>query len=79
MDRRSRLALLALLSIAAGSPAAVAQTTPPWSDGFDDTATYHPGQDPTNLGTRVWGQFWGRDTVATGSYVSSGLTWVVGP
>ncbi len=30
-------------------------------------------------GTTVFAQFWGRDSVATGSYVSDGLSWVVCP
>jgi hypothetical protein len=30
-------------------------------------------------GTDVFAQFWGRDTLATGSFVSNGLTWTVGP
>jgi len=30
-------------------------------------------------GTSVSAQWWGRDTVATGSYVSNGLSWTIGP
>jgi hypothetical protein len=30
-------------------------------------------------GTDVYAQFWGRDTLATGSFVSNGLTWTIGP
>jgi hypothetical protein len=30
-------------------------------------------------GTQVWSQFWGRDTQASGSFLSAGLTYHVGP
>jgi hypothetical protein len=30
-------------------------------------------------GTAVFSQWWGRDSVATGSFVSDGLTWTIGP
>jgi hypothetical protein len=39
----------------------------------------NPASFLTSIGIRVWAQFWGRDSVATGSYLSSGLTWLVGP
>jgi hypothetical protein len=39
----------------------------------------NPAAYLTTPGTRVSGQFWGRDTMATGSFVSDGLIWVIGP
>ena len=30
-------------------------------------------------GNQIWAQWWGRDSVATGSLVSDGLSWIVGP
>ena len=33
----------------------------------------------TNPGASVFAQFWGRDSTATGSFLSDGLAWTVGP
>jgi len=33
----------------------------------------------TVAGTTVFAQFWGRDSVATGSFVSDGVAWTIGP
>jgi hypothetical protein len=33
----------------------------------------------TTPGTNVYGQYWGRDSMQTGSFVSDGLSWVIGP
>ncbi len=30
-------------------------------------------------GTTVVGQYWGRDSMATGSFVSAGILWAIGP
>ena len=39
----------------------------------------NPAAFLTVSGTAVFAQFWGRDSVATGSFVSDGVAWVVGP
>jgi hypothetical protein len=39
----------------------------------------NPAPFLTIVGTTVFAQYWGRDSVATGSFVSNGVAWTIGP
>jgi len=39
----------------------------------------NPAAFLSTAGTTVHSQYWGRDSVASGSFVSAGLSWVTGP
>ena len=43
------------------------------------TPPNNPAPFLTVPGTTVFSTFWGRDSVATGSFLSDGLGWTVGP
>ena len=43
------------------------------------TPSYTPAAFLSQPGQDVWCQYWGRDSVATGSFVSAGIRYVVGP
>ena len=43
------------------------------------TPPNNPAAFLTTVGQDVYSQYWGRDSVASGSYVSSGLKWTIGP
>jgi hypothetical protein len=49
----------------------------------DGTPSATPPNNPAPFlgvpGTTVSAQWWGRDSVPTGSFVSDGISWVVGP
>jgi hypothetical protein len=42
-------------------------------------APNNPAAFLQNAGQDVFCQFWGRDSVATGSFVSSGIKYTIGP
>jgi hypothetical protein len=43
------------------------------------TPPNNPAGFLTSPGQDVWSQYWGRDSVATGSFVSDGVKWTIGP
>jgi hypothetical protein len=43
------------------------------------TAPNNPAGYLTVMGTTIHGQYWGRDSTTTGSFVSDGLSWTIGP
>ena len=54
-------------------------TVPDCAGNPSGTPANNPAGYLTNPGTTVFTQYWGRDSVATGSFVSDGLSYVVGP
>jgi hypothetical protein len=59
--------------------AAGAWLVPDCAGGPTGLALYHPAAYLMTAGQDVYCQFWGRDTPATGSFVSAGLRYTIAP
>jgi hypothetical protein len=59
--------------------AASAWVVPDCAGSPSGLAPYNPAAYLQSAGQEVYCQFWGRDTLATGSFVSSGLRYTIAP